>query len=67
MAWGASASWPELLLTKGLPQARVITCSYSADVVSFGSMASQNRIAEHNQRFLTSIADLCDASCTISI
>ena len=63
----ASAPWPELLLIKDLPQARVITYGYDADVVNFWSMASQSRIAEHSQKFLTSIANLRDASGAVGL
>ena len=54
----ASKCWPELLLTQDLPQARIIMYGYDADVVNFWNPASQNRIADHSQKLLTSLANL---------
>ncbi|KAL8697121.1 MAG: hypothetical protein Q9201_007298 [Fulgogasparrea decipioides] len=61
-AKGAAACWPELFLVNDLPEARIITYGYDADVVNFWSMASQNTIADHSQKFLSSLANLRDSS-----
>ena len=64
---GAAAPWPELLLASDLPKARLITYGYDADVFSFWSMVSQSIIADHSQKFLTSLANLRDGSDTVSV
>lgn len=61
---GATACWPESYLTTDLPPARIITYGYDADVVNFWSMASQNTIGDHSQKFLTSFANLRDGTDT---
>ena len=64
-AKGAAACWPESLLVNDLPQARIIMYGYDADVVNFWSMASQNTIGDHGQKFLTSLANLRDSTNTV--
>lgn len=64
-ATGAAACWPELLLSNDLPEARVITYGYDADVVNLWSMASQNTVGDHSQKFLTSLANLRDGTDTV--
>ncbi|KAL9632948.1 MAG: hypothetical protein Q9164_004993 [Protoblastenia rupestris] len=64
-AKGANACWPELLLTNDLPEARVITYGYDADVVHFWSMASQNTVGDHSQKLLISLANLRDSTNTV--
>ncbi|KAL8907714.1 MAG: hypothetical protein Q9171_005755 [Xanthocarpia ochracea] len=63
-AEGAAACWPELCLLNDLPEARIITYGYDADVVNFWSMASQNTVGDHGQKFLSSLANLRDSTCT---
>ena len=64
-AKGAAAPWPESLLSNNLPQARIIMYGYDADVVNFWSMASQNTVGDHSQKFLTSLANLRDSTKTV--
>lgn len=65
-AKGAATSWPESFLTKDLLDARIILYGYDADVVNFWSMASQNATGDHGQKFLCSLANLRDATGTVS-
>lgn len=59
--------WPRDLLPKRLPQARIMTFGYDANVVSFLSAVSQNRIASHAQNLLSSLADARDETDTVSL
>lgn len=56
-AKGATACWPEMFLLKDLPEVRIITYGYDADVVNFWSMASQNTVGDHGQKFLSTIEE----------
>ena len=64
-AKGAAACWPEVFLPNDLSEARIITYGYDADVVNFWSMASQNTVRDHSQKFLTSLANLRDSTGTV--
>ena len=64
-AKGAASAWPESLLLNDLPQARIIMYGYDADVVNFWSMASQNTIGDHSQKFLTSLANLRESTNSV--
>lgn len=64
-AKGAATCWPELLLPNDLPEARIILYGYDADVVNFWSMASQNTVGDHGQKFVTSLANLRDSTDTV--
>ena len=64
-AKGAAACWLELFLLNDLPEARIITYGYDADVVNFWSMASQNTIGDHSQKLLLSLANLRDSTNTV--
>ena len=66
-ATGAAACWPELFLPNDLPEARIITYGYDADVVNFWSMASQNTVGDHSQKFLTSLANLRYSTNTVCL
>lgn len=57
--------WPQDLLPKRLPEARIMTFGYDANVIAFLSAASQNRIASHGQNLLSSLADVRDESETV--
>jgi len=50
--------WPADLLPKVLPEARIWTWGYDADVHKFGSQSSHNTIEEHASNLLTDIAGL---------
>ncbi|KAL6713033.1 hypothetical protein ACLMJK_009429 [Lecanora helva] len=60
----AAACWPELYLPNDLSEARIITYGYDADVVNFWSMASQNTVGDHSQKFLIALANLRDSTNT---
>ena len=64
---GAATCWPELFFPHDLPEARIITYGYNADVVNFWSMASQNAVGDHSQKFLTSLANLRDNTNTVCL
>lgn len=65
IAKGAAACWLELFLINDLPEARIITYGYDADVVNFWSMASQNTIGGQVQKLLSSLANLRDSTNTV--
>lgn len=58
--------WPETLLPKELPKARILTFGFDADVVNFWSPAGQNRIGNHAQNLAQSLANLRDRTETVS-
>ena len=66
-AKGAATGWPELFLPNDLPEARIITYGYDADVVNFWSMASQNTVGDHSAKFLTSLSNLRDRTNTVCL
>ncbi|KAK3708301.1 hypothetical protein LTR37_011566 [Vermiconidia calcicola] len=51
-----SRFWPEELLPTDLPDARIFTYGYDADVAHFFSRVSQSRIGDHAQTLLNSVA-----------
>ncbi|KAF2227930.1 Alpha/Beta hydrolase protein [Elsinoe ampelina] len=51
-----SCFWPEQLLPRDFPNARIFTYGYDADVGHMWSTVSQSRIGDHAQTFLTSLA-----------
>lgn len=58
--------WPETLLPKEIPTARILTFGYDADVVNFWLPAGQNRIGNHAQNLAQSLANLRDKTDTVS-
>lgn len=52
--------WPETLLPSVIPDARILTFGFDADVDGFLSSASQNTIHQHAQNLLSDLADLRD-------
>ena len=59
-----SCLWPEELLPLDLPEARIFTYGYDADVAHFFSAASQSRIGNHAQTLLGSLAQVRERSGT---
>ncbi|KAL2796248.1 hypothetical protein BJX66DRAFT_336262 [Aspergillus keveii] len=56
--------WPETLLPNDIPDARILTFGYDADIVHFLSTASQNRIGNHAQNFINVLSQLREKSET---
>ncbi|KAI9676686.1 MAG: hypothetical protein M1829_003005 [Trizodia sp. TS-e1964] len=54
---GEDASWPEKLLAKDIPEARILAFGYDADVVKLLGQASQNTLAQHARNLLGDLAD----------
>ncbi|KAL8859328.1 MAG: hypothetical protein Q9178_004266 [Gyalolechia marmorata] len=54
---GATEPWPKVLLPQAIPNARIITYGYDADVVHWTSTAGQNTTREHAQNLVN---DLCN-------
>ena len=65
-AKGAKACWPESFLLNDVSKTRIITYGYDADVINFWSMASQNTVGDHSQKFLSSLANMRDDTNTVS-
>ncbi|PSK36144.1 hypothetical protein B9Z65_5959 [Elsinoe australis] len=59
-----SCFWPEELLPTDLPNARVYTYGYDADVIHVLEQASQSRIANHAQTLLSTLANARERSET---
>lgn len=59
--------WPELLLKDDIPNARILTFGYDANVVNFLSAASQNRVRDHASSLNATLSDLRDGTETVSI
>ncbi|KAL3448019.1 Alpha/Beta hydrolase protein [Aspergillus insuetus] len=57
--------WPGALLPNDIPDARILTFGYDADIVHFLSTASQNRIGNHAQNFINVLSQLREKSETI--
>lgn len=52
--------WPRALLPNTLPNARIMTFGYDADVLNMWSTAGQNRIGHHGSSLARSLADFRD-------
>jgi hypothetical protein len=48
--------WPSKLLGKDIPEARIFTFGYDADVASFWGGASKNRLASHAANLVRALA-----------
>ncbi|KAF5488814.1 Protein SERAC1 [Colletotrichum fructicola] len=55
-AHGATEPWPKMLLPAEIPDARILTFGYDADVVNLKGVVSTNRIANHSWKLLTDLA-----------
>ncbi|KAK5735516.1 hypothetical protein LTR17_008049 [Elasticomyces elasticus] len=61
----SSCFWPQELLPSDLPNARIFTYGYDADVAHFFSAASQSRIKDHANTLLGSLAHVRERSETV--
>jgi hypothetical protein len=48
--------WPETLLPRTLPEARLLSFGYDATVVGLGSNISSNRLGDHAKNLLAALA-----------
>ncbi|OCL11660.1 hypothetical protein AOQ84DRAFT_335546 [Glonium stellatum] len=55
-ALGATTPWPETLLPKKIPQARILAFGYDAYVADWRAMVSNNRIGNHARNLLAALA-----------
>ena len=62
----SSCFWPEELLPPDLPDARIFTYGYDADVAHFFSPVSQSRIGNYAQTLLGSLAHVRERTETVS-
>ena len=58
LADGAAKPWPEELLSKKIPEARIVTYGYDADVVHFTKPAGQNTVLEHARNLVGDLTNL---------
>ena len=58
--------WPRDLLPDVIPDARILTFGYDADVYHFRAAVGQNTIHQHASNLLADIADLQGSSETVS-
>lgn len=59
-AHGESQPWPKTLLPKHIPNARILTVGYDANVVGLFGAVSQNSIGHHAENLLTDVASTID-------
>lgn len=59
--------WPKTLLPAIIPDAKILTFGYDADVGGFFSSTSQNTIHQHAENLLSDLADLRDTPAEQSI
>lgn len=59
--------WPKTLLSNDIPNARILTLGYDADVVNAWAPASQNRVGEHANDLNNLLCDLREATKTVCI
>ncbi|MCJ1263639.1 hypothetical protein MMC22_003509 [Lobaria immixta] len=52
----AVSPWPQILLPTKLPNARILTFGYDANVVDWRAMVSKNRVGNHAENLLTTVA-----------
>jgi protein SERAC1 len=58
----ATQPWPERKLAADLPEARIMTYGYDADIVHFATRASQNTVMEHSKNLLIRLINIRDQS-----
>jgi len=49
--------WPQQLLPKRIPRARILAFGYDADVVNLWTNASQNRISDHAENLSSKLGN----------
>ncbi len=54
--------WPKTFLPAAIPNARIYTFGYDADVSRFMSAAGLNTVSQHGTNLLSNLADLLDES-----
>ncbi|KAK3303714.1 uncharacterized protein B0T15DRAFT_282738 [Chaetomium strumarium] len=59
-AHGASEPWPKTLLPEKIPNARILTVGYDANVVGLFGAVSQNSIGNHAENLLSHVASKID-------
>src|SRR5271156_1339560 len=59
--------WPRDLLKADLPDVRIMTFGYDADIVHFWDMASQNRIGNHAQNLVNALAQIRERSDKVTL
>ena len=62
---GTGIFWPKQFLGSDIPTARILTFGYDADVAHFWSMASHNRIGNHAENLVNSLAQWRDRTKTV--
>lgn len=65
-ATNSDAPWPQALLPKKIPIARVLTFGYDAYISDWRGMVSKNRIGNHSWNLLTSIATFREDDGTVN-
>ena len=58
--------WPSALLPGDLPDTRIYTWGYDADIDDFGSSASQNTVHQHAINLLSDLTDLQETNKDVS-
>ncbi|KAK3989429.1 hypothetical protein QBC44DRAFT_396304 [Cladorrhinum sp. PSN332] len=61
---GAKTHWPSDLLKADIPDARVLSFGYDADVVGWWSPTSSNRIGNHAENLLGRVMRLKERTCS---
>jgi len=67
--WKAKRSgtfWPETILPKEIPEARVLTWGYDAGVFSLTGSVSSNGLDNHAQNFLSALASCRNGADEVS-
>jgi hypothetical protein len=49
--------WPQLLLAKKFPRARIMGFGYDADIINFWSQPGMNKIGQHAESLVAALAD----------
>lgn len=57
--------WPQTLLPAKIPQVRVLTFGYDANVADWRGMVSKNRIGDHAKNLLSSLATYREEDDTV--
>ena len=58
--------WPATLLSCDVPNSRILSFGYDADVVNFWNPTSQNRIGNHASNMLGDLTRLREKSDTVA-
>lgn len=55
---GATEPWPKTLLQPSMPEARLITFGYDADVLKFAKPAGQNTVRDNGKNLMDDLTGL---------